>query len=254
MDGHELLMAGPTPNFWRAPTENDFGNRMDVRCAMWKNFGKELVLQTLVPAELDGMVVLVAEYIHPENGSNYKIAYHFNSLGEILVSVEFKPGKDNFPIVPRFGMNMVVSEGFDQLEYYGRGPHENYIDRNHSSLVGLYSSSVDEQYTPYITNGENGNKTEVRWLKLSDGKGNGIMVKGSPGIDFSALHFSQDQLDREKRDGAHTFDLERSEKVFLNVDWKQMGVGGDDSWGAPTHVEYMLKAEPMKYSYVISPL
>jgi beta-galactosidase len=89
---------------------------------------------------------------------------------------------------------------------------------------------------------------------LSDGNGNGIRITGSPTIDFSALHFSQDQLDREVRDGAHTYDLERSEQVFLNVDWKQMGVGGDNSWGARTHAEYLLQAEPMKYSYVISPL
>ena len=151
-------------------------------------------------------------------------------------------------------MSMVVPEGFHMLEYFGRGPHENYIDRNHSSHVGLYKSSVDEQYVPYITTGENGNKTEARWLTLSDGKGNGLMIKGSPTIDFSALHYSQDQLDREVRDGAHTIDLEKSEKVFLNVDWKQMGVGGDNSWGAQTHAEYLLRAEPMKYSYVISPL
>jgi beta-galactosidase len=250
----ELISAGPEPNFWRAPIENDFGNSMPRRCAMWKTFGDELELQTLVPAQLDSTVVLVAEYIHPENGSNYRVVYHFNSLGEILVSAEFTPSQDDFPELPRFGMSMVVPEGFEQLEFFGRGPHENYIDRSHSSHVGVYSSTVDEQYVPYITNGENGNKTEVRWLKLSDGNGNGIMIAGSPTIDFSALHYSQDQLDREVRDGAHTIDLEKSGKVFLNVDWKQMGVGGDNSWGARTHAEYVLRAEPMKYSYMISPL
>jgi beta-galactosidase len=113
---------------------------------------------------------------------------------------------------------------------------------------------VDEQYVPYISTGENGNKTHVRWLTLSNGKGKGIRIQGSPTIDFSALHFSQDQLDREKRDGAHTIDLERSDEVFLNVDWKQMGVGGDNSWGATPHVPYMLRAQPMEYSYMISPL
>jgi len=250
----ELISAGPEPNFWRAPIENDFGNSMPRRCAMWKTFGDELELQTLVPAQLDSTVILVAEYIHTENGSNYKVAYHFNSEGEILVRVEFTPSQDDFPELPRFGMSLVLPEGFEKLEFFGRGPHENYIDRNHSSHVGVYSSTVDEQYVPYITNGENGNKTEVRWLKLSDGNGNGIIITGSPTIDFSALHYSQDQLDRQVRDGAHTIDLEKSGKVFLNVDWKQMGVGGDNSWGARTHAEYVLRAEPMEYSYMISPL
>ena len=249
-----LLAEGPVPNFWRAPTENDFGNRMPRRCVLWKNFGEELSLQTLLPAQLDRSVMVVAEYLHPENGSTYKVTYHCNAAGEVLVRVEFSPSGDDFPEVPRFGMRMVLPGGFQNLEYFGRGPFENYIDRNHASEVGLYSSSVDEQYVPYITNGENGNKTDVRWLVLSDGKGNGIRISGSPTIDFSALPFPQDQLDREQRDGAHTIDLKRTDRVYLNVDWKQMGVGGDNSWGAPVHAEYKLRAEPMEYSYVISPL
>jgi beta-galactosidase len=254
MKQKQLLSAGPAPNFWRAPVENDFGYRMENRFGMWKNFGKELELQTLVPAKPDSLVVVIVEYMHPDNGSTCKIAYHCNVAGEILVTTEFYPSADNFPVVPRFGMQLVVPEGFDKLEYFGRGPHENYIDRNHASHVGLYQSTVEEQYVPYISTGENGNKTHVRWLTLSDGRGNGIRIQGSPTIDFSALHFSQDQLDREKRDGAHTIDLVRSDKVFLNVDWKQMGVGGDNSWGATPHVPYMLRAVPMKYSYMISPL
>ncbi len=151
-------------------------------------------------------------------------------------------------------MGLVLPEGFDQLEYYGRGPHENYIDRNRSSAVGLYKSSVDEQYVPYHTNGENGNKTEVRWLTLTNSEGKGVGIMGVPLFDFSALHYSQDDLDREVRDGAHTIDLERSDKVFLNVDWKQMGVGGDDSWGARTHASYVLSPGPLKYSFIIVPL
>jgi beta-galactosidase len=157
-------------------------------------------------------------------------------------------------MVPRFGMNMVLPEGYEQLKFFGRGPHENYIDRNCSSQVGLYSSTVDEQYVPYISNGENGNKTKVRWLTLTNSDGHGIMIKGSPTVDFSALHYPQGQLDREQRDGAHTIDLVKLKNVYLNVDWKQMGVGGDNSWGAPTHAEYILRAVPMEYSYVISPL
>ena len=254
MKGNQLLAQGPQPNFWRAPTENDFGNRMPRRCAMWKPFAGELQLQTLVPHESDSLVVIVAEYIHPDDGSNYKVAYHINGEGEILVNASFNPAKDDFPMVPRFGMRMVLPEGYEQLKFFGRGPHENYIDRNCSSQVGLYSSTVDEQYVPYISNGENGNKTKVRWLALTNSDGHGIMIKGSPTVDFSALHYTQDQLDREQRDGAHTIDLVKQKDVFLDVDWKQMGVGGDNAWGAPTHAEYILRAVPMEYSYVISPM
>jgi len=252
--GKSLIWEGPRPNFWRAPTENDFGNGMPKRCAMWHHFGEELELQTLVPLQTENHTMLLAEYIHPGNGSNYTVSYHFNAGGEVMVHASFRPSADGFPEVPRFGMTMVLPEGMDSLEYFGRGPHENYIDRNHSAGVGHYRSTVDEQYVPYISTGENGNRTRVRWLMLTSSDGAGIMIKGSPTIDFSALHYSRDELDREKRDGTHTTDLEKSEKVFLNVDWKQMGVGGDNSWGARTHAEYTLRAVPMEYSYVISPV
>jgi beta-galactosidase len=254
LGGIQMISEGPRPNFWRAPIENDFGNRMEMRCGMWKSFGAQLELQTLFVVETDSVAAVMTEFLHPGNGSTYKAEYYFNNMGEVLVKVTFNPSKDSYPEVPRFGMKMVLPRGYDQLKYYGRGPHENYIDRNRSSYVGVYNSTVDEQYVPYISNGENGNKTDVRWLTLTNRDGHGIMIKGSPTIDFSALHFSQDQLDREVRDGAHTIDLERSENIFLNVDWKQMGVGGDNAWGARTHVEYVLPAVPMEYSYIISPL
>ena len=254
LGGEELISGGPKPNFWRAPVENDFGNDLHLRCRMWRTFGSELQLQTLVPVQSEDQTMLLAEYIHPDHGSTYTVAYHFNGNGEILVNARFNPACDTFPEIPRFGMNLVMTEGYELLEYFGRGPHENYIDRNSSSMVGHYRSTVEDQYVPYISNGENGNKTEVRWLTLKNDQGRGIMIQGSPLVDFSALHYSQEDLDREERDGAHTIDLERSEKVLLNVDWKQMGVGGDDSWGAETHAAYMLRVQPMEYSYVISPI
>jgi beta-galactosidase len=252
--GVELIARGPRPNFWRAPTENDFGNKMPERCAMWRTFGSELVLQTLVPVQSENQAMLLAEYIHPENGCTYRVTYHFSGNGEILVHAQFDPAEDRFPEIPRFGMRMEIPEGFEQLEYFGRGPHENYIDRNCSSMVGKYSSTVDGQYVPYISNGENGNKTGVSWLTLKNSDGAGLVIRGNPLFDFSALHYSQDDLDREHRDGAHTIDLQRSGKVFLNVDWKQMGVGGDNSWGARTHAAYVLRAKPMEYSFVIVPV
>ncbi len=252
-DGKTLLEQGPRPNFWRAPTENDFGNRMPSRCAMWKNFGKELELQSLVPLQEGGKTLLVAEYIHPGNGSNYVLEYRFATHGGVMVKVRFIPGEEGFPEIPRFGMKLVMPGEYDLLEYFGRGPHENYIDRNHSASVGRYSGAVEDQYVPYISNGENGNKTEVRWMTLTREDGSGIRISGIPAIDFSALHFSQEELDREERDGAHTIDLERSDKVFLNVDYSQMGVGGDNSWGARTHVSYVIRATPMEYSFFMTP-
>ncbi len=252
--GSLVFENGPRPNFWRAPTENDFGNKMPRRCAMWKHFGDELQLQTLLPLEAENGLVMMAEYSHPANGSRYTMEYHFNGEGAIFIRITFSPAGDHYPEIPRFGVSMVVPAGREHLAYYGRGPYENYIDRNHASHVGLYNSTVDEQYVPYISTGENGNRTEVRWLTLTGEDGSGLMIRGSPLIDFSALHYSQAELDREQRDGAHTTDLEKSGRVFLHVDWKQMGVGGDDSWGARTHAAYVIRARPVEYSFVIAPL
>ncbi|PID92926.1 MAG: beta-galactosidase [Bacteroidetes bacterium] len=249
-----LLEQGPRPNFWRAPTENDFGNHMPKRLAMWKGFGEELQLQTLVPLQTEELTMLMAEYVHPASASTYTVHYTIGRQGEVLVRVQFIPGADDLPEIPRFGMRMELPAAFEELTFYGRGPHENYNDRKHSALVGLYKSSVDEQYVPYITNGENGNRTEVRWLSLTSSEGKGLKISGIPCFDFSALHYSQETLDREQRDGAHTIDLEKSAKVYLNVDHAQMGVGGDNSWGAHTHVEYKLKSKPLAYSFIISPI
>jgi beta-galactosidase len=254
VNGKALLEKGPRPNTWRAPTENDFGNNMHRRMAIWRTFGKELQLQSLVPVQTDAETMVLAEYIHPEYGCHYQVEYMVDGKGVIRVHAKFDPLNDGLPDIPRFGMHMVLPAGLENLEYFGRGPHENYNDRNHSSLVGRYKSTVTEQYVRYNTNGENGNKTDVRWLTLTDESGVGIRIEGDPVIDFSALHFSIDELDREERDGPHPTDMQVSELVFLNVDLEQMGVGGDDSWGAKTHAQYMIYPEPLEYSYVISPV
>ena len=148
-------------------------------------------------------------------------------------------------------MTFSVPAGYENLSWFGRGPQENYIDRNTSAFVGLYHSNVDDQYVPYISPEENGYKTDVRWLTLLDGKGNGLMVQGDPQISFSALHFSNEDLTREKRDGYHTTDLVRRDEIWLNVDLKQMGVGGDNSWGAKTHAIYSMPYRQYSYSFII---
>ena len=200
------------------------------------------------------MIVVTAEYMHQETGSGYKINYFVNQDGDLLINTNFNPGADNYPEIPRFGTRMQISSPFHSLEYFGRGPFENYQDRNYASSIGHYKSSVSDQYVPYIAPEENGNKTDTRWLVLKDKEGYGLMIAGSPLLSFSALHYSQDDLDREERDGYHTIDLEKKEEIFLNIDLEQMGVGGDNSWGARTHAEYTIKAETKEFWYVLKPV
>jgi beta-galactosidase len=159
------------------------------------------------------------------------------------------------PELPRFGTRMKVPSQFDRLTWYGRGPHENYQDRNKSAYIDNYSSSVEEQYFPYIRPQENGYKTDTRWLALQDKEGQGIMVIGEPLISFSALPFEMEDLDQGiKTNYRHTADLVPKDFVSLHVDYKQTGVGGDDSWGARPHPQYTLNYKDYKYSYIIRPL
>jgi len=252
--GRELLATPLVADFWRAPTENDFGSGTPDKLAVWHHFGDELKCNTLVPVLLEDRVLLVAEFVHPGTGSTCKAEYTVNRNGELLISFSYDPGRDLLPDLPRFGMSLSTLPGYEQVTWFGRGPLENYCDRNTGSLVGLYSLAVDDFYVPYIAPEENGNRTDVRWMDIVDAEGHGLRIKGLPLFAFSALHYSPDNLDRESRDGMHTSDLNKVPETWIHIDWKQMGVGGDDSWHSRTHAEYCIPSRPMEYKFIVYPL
>ncbi len=159
------------------------------------------------------------------------------------------------PELPRYGMNMEIPGQYSNLSWYGRGPFENYWDRNTAAFVGVYNSTVEEQYFPYIRPQENGYKTDTRWVALQDSTGKGLMFVGEPLISFSALNYSIDDLDQGTRQNyKHTNDLTPHDRIYLNIDYKQTGVGGDNSWGARPHPEYTLNYGEYEYTYIIRPL
>ncbi len=159
------------------------------------------------------------------------------------------------PEMLRYGMKMDIPSEFIKLTWYGRGPCENYSDRKTASFVGLYNSTVAEQYFPYIRPQENGYKTDVRWMVLQDTAGKGMMIIGEPQFCFSALNFSTENLDQGvKKNYKHTNDLVPNDFVSLNVDYGQTGVGGDDSWGARPHTQYTLNYGEYQYSFILRPI
>ncbi|MEZ5197883.1 MAG: beta-galactosidase small subunit [Bacteroidales bacterium] len=161
----------------------------------------------------------------------------------------------SMPELPRFGTKMKVPGQFSNLTFMGGGPHENYWDRNTSAFISQYSSTVEDQYFPYIRPQENGYKTDTRWLALQDSTGKGVLIIGEPQISFSALNYTLEQLDQgSKKNYRHTNDLVPNDFISLNVDYKQTGVGGDDSWGARPHPQYTLEYGEYHYSYIIRPL
>jgi beta-galactosidase len=253
--GEELITAGPTPNFWRAPTDNDVGNGLPARCAPWRKASSSRALESFaVEAIGETAVRLSARFDLPDVGSKHETTYTVLGSGDIIVENRIRVGKKDLPELPRFGMRLRVPEAFGRVEWYGRGPHENYCDRNTSAFVGLYQSTPGEQFTPYPSLQENGYKTDVRWVALRDDQGRGLVFVGLDLIGFSALPYTIEDLTPEKRGWKPLPDLVERDFVELNIDLKQMGVGGDDSWGARTHLEYTLPAQDYAYRFGLFPL
>jgi beta-galactosidase len=171
--------------------------------------------------------------------------------------------KENLPEIVRMGMNLVMPRSFDQMTWLGRGPHESYRDRKTSAFVGLFNGSVADQYWAYIRPQENGNKTDVRWVAITDATGNGLLFKGLPLLEVSAHHNILEDFEssgptvgwiQQGVKNRHTTDVKPRELTSVNIDFGQMGVGGDDSWGARTHEQYRLTGKEYKYSFLMKPL
>ena len=231
--GTELIEAGPQPNFWRAPTDNDFGNKMEKRCAVWRTASNQRRLEIIdVQQVKSNQVRIEVQFGLPDATSKHRTVYQIFGSGDVIVENYFTPKVANLPELPRLGMTMQIPLAFDQVRWYGRGPHENYSDRKTSALVGVYNSTVRELFEPYISPQENGYRTDVRWVAFLNNRGDGLMAIGMPLICFSALHYTNEDLTQTSRGTMHPTDLKERDFVFLNLDYKQMGVGGDNSWGA----------------------
>lgn len=254
-DLNPVITSFPTPYFWRAPTDNDFGNKFPSKLVIWREAHKnpEVVSVTLGKKTNQGVAVTVM-YKLAQVEVPYTITYQIQNDGKINVTASIDMNGKELPELPRFGMRLELSGEYDNLKYYGRGPWENYSDRNTASFMGIYSDKVANQYTKtYIRPQESGYKTDVRWLTLQNNLGQGVKINGIQALGFSALHISTEQIDPGKRKSQrHQTDLNATDKVYLNVDFKQRGVGGDDSWGSLPHKQYLLLDKQYSYSYTLS--
>jgi hypothetical protein len=173
--------------------------------------------------------------------------YTVYGSGDVLLDVQITP-QGLLPPLPRLGLQIKMPGAYETFAWYGRGPHESYIDRKEGAPVGVYSGSVDDQYEPYIVPQENGNKTDVRWVALTDAKGVGLLAVGAPTMNCSAHHYSTENLTAAR----HTYELERQEQITLNLDYRQAGLGSA-SCGPGTRPEYLLHPEPVQYSIRLRP-
>ncbi|MFF4627597.1 glycoside hydrolase family 2 TIM barrel-domain containing protein [Streptomyces griseorubiginosus] len=252
--GTRLLTSGPVPNFWRAPTDNDHGNGQHVRNQTWRDAGAHRTV-TGVGVRAVGeraVEIKVSGTLPTTTESTYTTTYTVFGNGEIKVDNTLHPGASSLPYIPEVGTILFLPRGLDRLHWFGRGPEENHWDRNDGTDVGLWSGTVAEQWTPYIRPQENGNKTDVRWAALTGRDGVGLLVSGEPLLEVNASHFTPEDLSNGVR---HDYQLTPRDAVVLRVNHRQMGVGGDNSWGAHTHDEYKLFADrDYAYTYRLRPL
>lgn len=252
--GTKLLLTGAVPNFWRAPTDNDHGNGQHTRNQTWRDAGARREVEEVTARPLDGraVVITVKGTLPTTTASAYSTTYTVFGNGEIKVENALHPGAANLPYLPEVGTILHLPAALDRLHHYGRGPEENHWDRKDGTDVGRYSSTVRDQWTPYIRPQENGNKTDVRWAALTDRRGHGLLVWGDGLLEVNASHFTPEDLSVGVR---HDYQLTPREEVVLRVNHRQMGVGGDNSWGAHTHDAYKLFADrDYAYTYRLRPI
>ena len=256
-EGKEFIKTGPVPNFWRAPTDNDFGSGMPKRLSVWREASLERVVAEFKAWQMNAQEVRVeVVFILPAVNSKYYMTYEVFGSGDIIINNRFVPGSKDLPEIPRIGMTMTLPAEFENISWYGRGPHENYWDRKTGAAIGVYSGKVRDQYHPYIRPQENGNKTDVRWVALMNDKGLGLLAVGRPLLSISAHHFLNEDFDPgPEKQQRHTYHIRKRDLVTFNLDYKQMGVGGDTSWGerAQPHPEYTLYAKEYSYSFRLCP-
>lgn len=257
MNGLEMLKYGYTlqPNFWRAPTDNDMGAGLHSRFQAWKN--PDMKKKGFKVEQKDQHVLVTVDYDMPTVAAQLRMTYEINGRGEIRIAevMTVDKTKEKMPHLFRFGMQMVMPGSFDRIDYYGRGPVENYADRNFSQHLGRYQQLVKDQYYPYIRPQESGTKTDIRWWKLTDIDGRGLLIRADVPFSASALNYLQEDLDDGRgKDQRHSGELKTRDLTTLSFDLKQMGLGCKDSWGGWPWPQYLLPYDNYTFNVVITPI
>ena len=256
VNGLDMIKDGAalTPNFWRAPTDNDYGAKLQQKYSAWKN--PDIKLISLKNNIVDNQAVISAEYEMKQVSAKLYITYAINNQGAVQVNQKMITDKAaNVSNMFRFGMQLVMPRSFENISYYGRGPMENYSNRNHCTDLGIYNQTVDEQFYPYIRPQENGTKTDIRWWRQLNISGNGLQFVADAPFSASALHYTIESLDEglEKQQG-HSEEIEKADLTNVLIDKAQMGLACIDSWNALPEPEFMLPYGDYEFTFIMTPV
>ena len=242
-----------TPEFWRAPTDNDYGAWLQQRFGVWKNPQRKV---KSFEVKDDGAVV---SFELPDVKATLTMTYCLTAEGEVIVRQQLAADK-SAEISPmfRYGVQLQMPEQYQSIQYYGRGPAENYCDRNSSEFIGYYENKVADEYYPYVRPQESGNHTDIRWFRVVDAKGRGLEFYSNAPMEASALNYLVADLDdgpiKEKTWGHHSGDLIERPLTQVHIQQRQMGLGCVNSWGAWPEKPYLMPYQDYDFTFAIRPL
>ena len=255
VDGEPMLVdrESVTPEFWRAPTDNDYGAWLQQKFGVWKN--PQMKLKDI---EIDDNQV-EAKFEMADVKAELKMTYTLSEDGEIIVRQQLKTDKEaKVSQMFRYGMQLQMPKKFDEVKYYGRGPIENYCDRNSSEFIGVYNNKVADEYFNYVRPQESGNHTDIRWFRVIDKDGKGLEFYSNAPMEASALNYLMSDLDdgpmKDKKVGHHSGDLIERPLTQVHIQQRQMGLGCVNSWGAWPRPEYLVPYQDYDFTFVIKPV
>ena len=249
LDDHKSI----EPEFWRAPTDNDYGAGLQHRLGVWKN-----PQMKLKECKVDGNTV-TSTFDMPSVKATLVMTYTLTAEGEVIVRQQLKADKDA-KVAPmfRYGMQLQMPKEFNAVSYYGRGPVENYIDRNSSEFIGFYENKVADEYYSYVRPQESGNHTDIRWFRVFNAEGKGLEFYSNAPMEASALNFLTEDLDdgvtKDKVIGRHSGDLIERPLTQVHIQQRQMGLGCVNSWGAWPRAEYQMPYKDYDFTFAIRPI
>lgn len=254
IDDKSVLAEPMLPWFWRAPTDNDFGEGLPEKAKVWQQIHRHTSLTTLEVREKEDGIVLFTEHFLTPVESRYQTTYHFSDDGSVTVDVAFLAAPNHFyPELPRLGQRLVLAGDYDEVSWFGRGPHESYWDRKRSAHFGRYQLPVEALSHDYVRPQENGHRSDVYQVTFSGDNSAPVSFAGEPLLGFNAEYHDMLDYDQFDKAGMHPHEIAATDNLYVNIDYKQRGVAGTDSWMTPPLFRYTLPWRDYFYSFTLSP-
>lgn len=248
VNGQELLKGKLEPYCWKPPNDNQLQSGYAKELGKWKEAAGNLVVKNVAIITENNLVTVRFGMNLPTIGANYTLNYQLNGEGKLQVEATYTPLSDTIPLIPKFGMRVRIPENYSSIDWYGRGPYENYPDRKTGSFIGQYHSSLGNFITPYPRPQDNANRTDVRWFAMRTQNNHAVKITGLQPLCFRAWPYGEDDLEHF----GHDYQLPKRDFVNLNIDLNIHGVGGDDTWGAKTMDKYTNPGnKPYQYGFML---